>query len=116
MAAEGSGAKVESVPIIKLPLGRAGEAVALWPESGLTRPWNDPHNDLMRAVAGPSSGVLAAVDRDVLAGTAMVGHDGYRGWVDHLAVRLEQRRTGLGGELMRASEQWLRQRACRRST
>lgn len=96
--------------IIELPLARAAEAVALWHECGLTRPWNDPHEDLKRAVTGPSSAVLAAVDCDVLAGTAMVGHDGHRGWVYYLAVRLDQRRTGVGSELMRASEQWLRER------
>jgi hypothetical protein len=78
-----------------LPLERADEAVALWHDSGLTRPWNDPHGDLMRAVNGPSSAVLAAVDRDVLAGTAMVGHDGHRGWVYYLAVRADRRSTGL---------------------
>jgi hypothetical protein len=32
-------------------------------------------------MSGPCSTVLAAVENDVLAGTAMVGHDGNRGWV-----------------------------------
>ena len=54
--------------------------------------------------------MLAAVDDDVLTGTAMVGHDGHRGWVYYLAVRVDRRSTGIGGELMRASEQWLMQR------
>ena len=37
------------------------EAVALWHETGLTRPWNDPEQDLRRALAGPASTVLAAL-------------------------------------------------------
>ena len=93
-----------------LPLERAADAVALWQECGLTRPWNDPHDDLIRAMDGPSSTVLAAVDGDALAGTAMVGHDGHRGWVYYLAVRPDRRRAGVGRELMQASEQWLIQR------
>jgi ribosomal protein S18 acetylase RimI-like enzyme len=96
--------------ITDLPLDRADDAVALWHECGLTRPWNDPHADLTRAVIGPSSTVLAAVDTDVLAGTAMVGHDGHRGWVYYLAVRPDRRRAGLGRVLMDASERWLAER------
>ncbi len=96
--------------IINLPLERAADAVSLWQDSGLTRPWNDARADLTRALTGPSSTVLAAVDDDVLTGTAMVGHDGHRGWVYYLAVRADRRSAGLGRELMRASEQWLIQR------
>lgn len=95
---------------IDLPLEHEDEAVALWEECGLTRPWNDPHADLKRALGGPSSTVLAVVEDGVLAGTAMVGHDGHRGWVYYLAVRPDRRGGGLGRELMRASERWLMQR------
>lgn len=96
--------------ISDLLLTHVDDAVALWHASGLTRPWNDPHADLARALAGPSSTVLAAVDTGVLAGTAMVGHDGHRGWVYYLAVRPDRRRTGLGRELMSAGERWLAER------
>jgi ribosomal protein S18 acetylase RimI-like enzyme len=40
----------------------------------------------------------------------MVGHDGHRGWVYYLAVARSQQRVGLGSELMRAAEEWLRTR------
>lgn len=96
--------------ITDLPVDRADEAVALWHETGLTRPWNDPHADLMRAIGSPCSTVLAAVDDGVLTGTAMVGHDGHRGWVYYVAVRPDRRRAGLGRDLMNASERWLVQR------
>jgi ribosomal protein S18 acetylase RimI-like enzyme len=98
------------VNVFDLPLTHADEAVALWHESGLTRPWNDPHADLERAMAGPASTVLAGFDDGVLTGTAMVGHDGHRGWVYYLAVRPDRRRSGLGRQLMRASERWFAQR------
>ena len=61
-------------------------AVALWHATGLTRPWNDPHADFDRAQA-----VLGAFDGDELIGTAMVGHDGHRGWVYYLGVDPRQR-------------------------
>jgi ribosomal protein S18 acetylase RimI-like enzyme len=94
-----------------LPADRADDAVALWKAAGLTRPWNDPNADLMRALAGPTSTVLGAEDVDgCLLGTAMVGHDGHRGWVYYLAVQPELRRSGLGRELMHASERWLQER------
>ncbi len=86
---------------------QAVAAVELWRDCDLTRPWNDPVADLERALDGPSSTVLAAVDGALLAGTAMVGHDGHRGWVYYLAVRPELRRQRIGGDLMAACERWL---------
>ena len=93
-----------------LPDSLREEAVALWHEAGLTRPWNDPHADLALALRGPSSTVLAALDGERLAGTAMVGHDGHRGWVYYLAVARDARRRGVGRALMGAAEAWLRER------
>ncbi|MCD2188676.1 GNAT family acetyltransferase [Actinomycetospora soli] len=78
-------------------------AIALWHAAGLTRPWNDPRSDLDRALAGPSSTVLAAVsDDDGLLGTVMVGHDGHRGWMYYLAAAVRGR--GVGRALVAAAE------------
>ncbi len=84
------------------------EAVALWHERGLTRPWNDPNVDLLRAMKGSSSTLLAARDdEDALLGAAMVGHDGHRGWVYYLAVRPSEQRQGIGRTFMQACEEWI---------
>lgn len=83
-------------------------AVALWQTAGLTRPWNDPLADAHRALAGPSSTILALHDGARLAGTVMVGHDGHRGWVYYLAVADDCRRAGHGRALMAAAMDWLR--------
>ena len=94
-----------------LPGALHDPAVALWEECGLTRPWNDPRADLARAMAGPSSTVLAEVTATGdLLGTAMVGHDGHRGWVYYLAVSPSARGTGLGRALMTAAEEWVAER------
>lgn len=81
--------------------------VALWEACGLTRPWNDPRDDIGRALAGPSSTVLVALDEGDLVGTAMVGHDGHRGWVYYVATQPGRRHEGLGRSLMDAAEAWL---------
>lgn len=86
-------------------------AISLWQASGLTRPWNDPGADLRRAVGGASSAVLAAVGNDGrLLSTAMVGHDGHRGWVYYLAVDDSVRGVGLGRQMMQACEAWVQSR------
>lgn len=82
-------------------------AVDLWRETGLTRPWNDPLADLRRAVDSPAATVVAAMDDGRVLGTAMVGHDGHRGWVYYLAVSPRLQRAGIGRQLMDACERWL---------
>ena len=86
-------------------------AVTLWQDAGLTRPWNAPLADLERAIAGPASTVLGGVQDGRLVATAMVGHDGHRGWVYYVAVRLDARGNGYGREIMQAAETWLSDRA-----
>lgn len=94
-----------------LPAPLFADAVALWHDCGLTRPWNDPDADLRRAISGPASTVLAARDDEGrLLGTAMVGHDGHRGWVYYLAVVAPARGQGLGRDLVRACERWVSER------
>ena len=90
--------------------GHFDAAVALWREVGLTRPWNAPVEDLRRAIGGPSSTVLAGTDGDTLTATAMVGHDGHRGWVYYLAVSPGARGSGHGRAMMKACEDWLAER------
>ena len=98
------------IEIRPLDPARSADAVALWEAAGLTRPWNDPFADLHRALAGPSSTVLAAHQDGRLVATAMVGHDGHRGWVYYLAVTEGARGAGHGRAMMAACEAWLRER------
>jgi hypothetical protein len=86
------------------------EAVTLWTEAGLTRPWNDAAGDFLRAVDGPASVVLGVREDGELLGSAMVGHDGHRGWVYYLAVAASARGRGLGRDLMAAAEAWMVER------
>lgn len=99
----------ESVPmeIVELTAAHCAEAVGLWVEVGLTRPWNDPVADFTRAVEGAASTVLGLCGPDdSLVGTAMVGHDGHRCWVYYLAVAPGQQAEGHGRTLMSACADW----------
>ncbi len=98
------------VMIRRLPEHLYSDAVALWQQTGLTRPWNDPTADLRLAMTGSASTVLAAIERDALLATAMVGHDGHRGWVYYLAVTPAQQGRGLGRRMVQACEEWVRAR------
>ncbi len=93
-----------------LPQHLHAAAIDLWREVGLTRPWNDPEADLRRALDGAASTVLAGLDDEALVATAMVGHDGHRGWVYYLAVSPGSQHRGYGSQLMEACERWLRDR------
>ncbi|MGD8202485.1 GNAT family acetyltransferase [Ornithinimicrobium sp. W1679] len=95
--------------ITPLPSELEHDAVQLWRDCGLTRPWNDPGADLGRALEGLSSTVLAAVTDGQLLGTVMAGQDGHRGWVYYLAVQPGHREAGIGRALMNAAESWLRE-------
>lgn len=82
--------------------------ITLWQACGLTRPWNDPHNDIAFARSGPSSSLLVGrrgADEEILC-TVMVGHDGHRGWVYYLAVSPDHQGRGLGRQTMAAAEDW----------
>ena len=82
--------------------------IALWQACGLTRPWNDPAADIALARRGPNSTVLIGRDGDAIVATAMVGHDGHRGWVYYVATDPDRRAKGYGRAIMNAAEDWLR--------
>ena len=83
--------------------------IALWQACGLTRPWNDPATDIALARRGPNSAVLIGRDGNAIVATAMVGHDGHRGWVYYVATDPERRGKGYGRAIMNAVEDWLRE-------
>ncbi len=83
-------------------------AVALWSETGLVRPWNNPAADIRRAQASPQGTVLAARLDGALVATALLVFDGLFGWIYYLAVAPRAQRRGIGGALVREAEAWLK--------
>ncbi len=84
--------------------------VALWEACGLTRPWNDPREDIAFARGKPNSDVLVAEREGRLVASVMVGHDGHRGAVYYVAAEPGLRGLGLGRLIMEAAEEWLIER------
>jgi ribosomal protein S18 acetylase RimI-like enzyme len=89
--------------------GDVTAVIALWERCGLTRPWNDPAADIALARRGAHSTILVGRDGGAIIATAMVGHDGHRGWVYYVATDPDHRAKGQGRAIMNAAEEWLRQ-------
>jgi ribosomal protein S18 acetylase RimI-like enzyme len=101
----------ETVPALAIADIRDADVaavIALWQACGLTRPWNDPAADIALARRGPHSTVLIGRDDNAIVATAMVGHDGHRGWVYYVATDPDRRAKGYGRAIMNAAEDWLR--------
>jgi ribosomal protein S18 acetylase RimI-like enzyme len=90
--------------------GDVAAVIALWRRCGLTRPWNDPAADIALVRNGTNAAVLVGRDNGAIVASAMVGHDGHRGWVYYVAVDPDHRQKGFGRAVMDAAEDWLRTR------
>jgi ribosomal protein S18 acetylase RimI-like enzyme len=82
--------------------------IALWQRCGLTRPWNDPASDIAFARRGANAAILIGRHEGKITATAMVGHDGHRGWVYYVAVDPDSQGKEFGRTIMAAAEDWLR--------
>ncbi len=82
----------------------------LWQETGLYRPYNTPEWDVRFALSDRNSTLMVWEDiNGVIIATAMVGHDGHRGWIYYLSVAPSHQKTGLGKKLVAIGEDWLRE-------
>ena len=97
-----------ALDIAEIADGDVATVIALWHACGLTRPWNDPASDIALARREPNSTILIGRDHSAIVATAMVGHDGHRGWVYYVATDPERRGSGHGRTIMNAAEDWLR--------
>jgi ribosomal protein S18 acetylase RimI-like enzyme len=96
------------------PYRDADEAavIALWHACGLTRPWNDPAQDIARKkTVQPELFLVGEIDGAVAA-TAMIGYDGHRGWINYLAVDPGHRLRGHARALMAEAERRLVELGC----
>lgn len=78
--------------------------IDLWRRCNLTRPWNDPADDIAQSRRADNSAVLVGREGGAIVASIMVGFDGHRGWVYYLAVDPDQQRRGLGRVMMLVAE------------
>jgi len=89
-----------------------GDVIALWQRAGLTRPWNDPEQDIARKMTVAPELFLVGCVAGTLVASAMGGYDGHRGWVNYLAVDESCRGRGYARQIMDHLEDMLRARGC----
>ncbi len=88
------------------------QVVALWHAAGLTRPWNDPHQDIARKLRVQPELFLVGEEQGRIVGTAMAGYDGHRGWLYYFAVDPLLQGGGRGSALLAEVERLLLELGC----
>lgn len=101
-----------SIQIRPFELADTEAVVSLWQESGLTRSWNDPYQDINRKLTVQPELFLVAAEGAALVGTVMAGYDGHRGWLYYLASAPERRGEGIGRQLVEHAEELLTEMGC----
>ncbi len=86
--------------------------IALWQACELTRPWNNPKEDINRKLTTQPELFLVGVEGDNLVATAMIGFDGNRGWVHYLGVLPSHRSLSYGKAMMDEAERLLTALGC----
>lgn len=77
------------------------EVHALWVESeGIELTQADSRASIARFLERNPGLSFVARDGDLLVGVVLCGHDGRKGYIDHLAVRETHRRCGIGRSLV----------------
>ena len=72
---------------------------------------DSPHNEPSKVIDAKleiDELLFVAEDNDVIIGTAMAGYDGHRGWLYLVAVDPQQRRKGIGQQLVKHAMQALK--------
>ncbi len=87
--------------------------IALWQEVlPEAPPWNAPKESLIRKLKNGDGLVWVAARGERVVGAVKAGYDGVRGRICSLAVLPEQRRNGIGRELLHAAESALSDLGC----
>lgn len=86
--------------------------INLWKACDLTKPWNNPSQDINRKMNDSDELFLIGTINSIIVATVMAGYDGHRGWIYYLAVDPEHRKQGLGRQIMAAAEEKLLEIGC----
>lgn len=101
-----------SISIRAFELPDTEAVVSLWQATRLTRPWNNPYQDISRKLKVQPELFLVAVDGAELVGSVMAGYDGHRGWLYYLASDPSRRGEGIARRLVETAERLLLDMGC----
>ncbi|MDA9930935.1 GNAT family acetyltransferase [Alphaproteobacteria bacterium] len=88
------------------------DVVKLWQDCGLTRPWNNPHQDVARKLTDKNGAFWVGLVDDQIVASIMIGYDGHRGSINYLAVSPKHQRDGFGALIMARAEEFLVEIGC----
>jgi ribosomal protein S18 acetylase RimI-like enzyme len=92
------------------PADRAA-LIALWQACNLVVAGaNNPDADIDFCVQSQDADILVGTEAGRLVASAMVGHDGHRGWLYYVAVDPTLQKSGLGRQMVASGEAWLKAR------
>ncbi len=87
-----------------------GPVKTLWETCDLIVSHNDPATDIAFCKASPGSELFIGETAGQVVATIMTGHDGHRGWISYLAMDPAHGGKGLGRQMVRHAEGWLKAR------
>jgi len=84
--------------------------IKLWQEAKLPfKPkGRDTKDNFEKQLNTPNIKYFLAFEKEKLIGCIIVSHNGRKGWINRLAVHPQFRRKGLGAELIRTAEAYLK--------
>lgn len=86
--------------------------IELWLRCNLTKPQNNPKQDIGRKLkVNPELFLVGVIGSKVIA-SVMGGYDGHRGWVYYLGVEPAYQRNGFGRQMMEAVTEKLLAMGC----
>jgi ribosomal protein S18 acetylase RimI-like enzyme len=92
-----------------------GDAVrALWQASGIRIRPGDDDVSLTRLLSRNPGLCLVGCEGDRIVASALVGFDGRRGWLYHVATHPDMRRRGIATRIVREVEERLRAQGCKK--
>ena len=101
-----------TIDIRPFEIAETEAVVSLWQAAGLTRPWNNPYQDIRRKLSVQPELFLVAVADGAVVGSVMAGYDGHRGWLYYLASDPQRRGEGIGRRLVEEAEDRLLAMGC----
>ena len=93
-----------TIEILELTIQDYDDAMRLWKScSSVSIRDADSRENIQRYLNRNPGLSFKAVKNDKLVGTILCGHDGRRGYINHLAVSLNHRNQGIGRKLLETS-------------